>query len=136
MIGFGHGAGADVVRVVTRVDKRRGRGGDLSPSPVKAAALELGWRVVKHVGSNAIVVGGSDRILGIGAGERENVEPYGLSFERPVARLEDALAKFEAVPEKMGIKQAVIKEMEGACPEQTIFASNTSSAPGRPPPSP
>jgi phthiodiolone/phenolphthiodiolone dimycocerosates ketoreductase len=31
-------------------------------------------------------------ILGIGAGERENIEPYGLSFERPVARLEDALA--------------------------------------------
>jgi len=31
-------------------------------------------------------------ILGIGAGERENVEPYGLSFERPVGRLEEALA--------------------------------------------
>jgi 3-hydroxyacyl-CoA dehydrogenase len=33
----------------------------------------------------------------------------------------------EAVPEKMGIKQAVFKELEGACPEQTIFASNTSA---------
>ncbi len=31
-------------------------------------------------------------ILGIGAGERENVEPYGLSFDRPVSRLEEALA--------------------------------------------
>lgn len=30
-------------------------------------------------------------ILGIGSGERENVDPYGLSFERPVARLEEAL---------------------------------------------
>ena len=30
-------------------------------------------------------------ILGIGAGERENTEPYGLSFAEPVARLEDAL---------------------------------------------
>ena len=30
-------------------------------------------------------------ILGIGAGERENTEPYGLSFVEPVARLEDAL---------------------------------------------
>jgi len=30
-------------------------------------------------------------ILGIGAGERENIEPYGLNFDRPVARLEDAL---------------------------------------------
>ncbi len=31
-------------------------------------------------------------ILGIGSGERENIEPYGLDFERPVGRLEDALA--------------------------------------------
>ena len=33
-------AGHDVVRVITRVDKKRGRGSALSPSPVKAAALE------------------------------------------------------------------------------------------------
>ncbi len=38
-------AGHDVVRVITRVDKKRGRGGALSPSPVKAAALELGLPV-------------------------------------------------------------------------------------------
>jgi phthiodiolone/phenolphthiodiolone dimycocerosates ketoreductase len=30
-------------------------------------------------------------ILGIGAGERENIEPYGLNFSRPVGRLEEAL---------------------------------------------
>lgn len=30
-------------------------------------------------------------ILGIGPGERENVEPYGLDFTRPVARLDEAL---------------------------------------------
>ncbi len=30
-------------------------------------------------------------ILGIGAGERENTVPYGIGFNRPVARLEDAL---------------------------------------------
>jgi 3-hydroxyacyl-CoA dehydrogenase len=33
----------------------------------------------------------------------------------------------EAVPEKMAVKQAVFKELEGVCPEQTIFASNTSA---------
>jgi 3-hydroxyacyl-CoA dehydrogenase len=33
----------------------------------------------------------------------------------------------EAVPEKMGGKRAVFKELEGVCPEQTIFASNTSA---------
>lgn len=38
-------AGHEVVRVITRVDKKRGRGGALSPSPVKVAALELGLTV-------------------------------------------------------------------------------------------
>jgi 3-hydroxyacyl-CoA dehydrogenase len=33
----------------------------------------------------------------------------------------------EAVPEKMAVKQAVFKELEQVCPEQTIFASNTSA---------
>ena len=37
--------GHDVVLVVTRADKRRGRGSAMSPSPVKAAALELGLPV-------------------------------------------------------------------------------------------
>lgn len=30
-------------------------------------------------------------IIGIGAGERENIEPYGLAFDKPVGRLEEAL---------------------------------------------
>lgn len=42
-------AGHDVALVVSRVDKRRGRGGELSPSPVKAAALELGIPVSHEV---------------------------------------------------------------------------------------
>jgi len=33
----------------------------------------------------------------------------------------------EAVPEKIEIKQAVLKELEEVCPEQTIFGSNTSA---------
>jgi methionyl-tRNA formyltransferase len=49
-------AGHDVALVVTRSDKRRGRGGELSPSPVKAAALELGLPV-----SHAV-----DDVLGLG----------------------------------------------------------------------
>jgi 3-hydroxyacyl-CoA dehydrogenase/enoyl-CoA hydratase/3-hydroxybutyryl-CoA epimerase len=41
--------------------------------------------------------------------------------------LGDVDIAIEAVPEKMGIKQAVFKELEEVCPEQTIFASNTSA---------
>jgi len=33
----------------------------------------------------------------------------------------------EAVPEKMAVKKQVFQELEEACPEQTIFASNTSA---------
>ena len=36
------GAGHEVLLVVSRPDTRRGRGGAVTPSPVKAAALELG----------------------------------------------------------------------------------------------
>ncbi len=38
-------AGHEIALVVTRFDKRRGRGSELSPSPVKAAALDLGLPV-------------------------------------------------------------------------------------------
>ena len=41
--------GHDVALVVSRADKRRGRGGALLPSPVKAAALELGLPVTEQV---------------------------------------------------------------------------------------
>lgn len=42
-------AGHDVALVVTAKDKRRGRGGALVPSPVKAAALELGLAVTDRI---------------------------------------------------------------------------------------
>lgn len=41
-------AGHDVAVVVTRPDKRRGRGSERSPSPVKASALELGLAVTSR----------------------------------------------------------------------------------------
>ncbi len=33
----------------------------------------------------------------------------------------------EAVPERIGIKKAVFAELDGVCPEHTVFASNTSA---------
>jgi len=42
-------AGFDVALVVSQPDKRRGRGAALMPSPVKAAALELGLPVTDRV---------------------------------------------------------------------------------------
>jgi len=50
-------AGHDVALVVSRPDRRRGRGGALLPSPVKAAAVELGLPVTDKV----------DDVMGVGA---------------------------------------------------------------------
>ncbi len=49
--------GHDVALVITGADKRRGRGGDVSPSPVKAAAQRLGIPVSHDV----------DDVLAVGA---------------------------------------------------------------------
>ncbi len=54
--------------------EKRETAGRRAPSDEESAALELAWRVVKHVGSNAIVVGSRDRILGIGAGQMSRVD--------------------------------------------------------------
>lgn len=45
-----------------------------APDEAEQRAMELAWRVVKHVSSNAIVVGSADRILGIGAGQMSRVD--------------------------------------------------------------
>jgi phosphoribosylaminoimidazolecarboxamide formyltransferase/IMP cyclohydrolase len=45
-----------------------------APSAAELKAMLFGWRVVKHVKSNAIVYCGSDRTLGIGAGQMSRVD--------------------------------------------------------------
>ena len=44
------------------------------PTLNEMAAMLFGWRVVKHVKSNAIVYVGADRTLGIGAGQMSRVD--------------------------------------------------------------
>ena len=44
------------------------------PTDAEMAAMIFGWRVVKHVKSNAIVYAASDRTLGIGAGQMSRVD--------------------------------------------------------------
>lgn len=45
-----------------------------APTPEEMEALLFGWRVVKHVKSNAIVFSDSSRMLGIGAGQTSRVD--------------------------------------------------------------
>jgi phosphoribosylaminoimidazolecarboxamide formyltransferase/IMP cyclohydrolase len=57
-------AGRADLKVVTR----------RQPTDDEWHALLFGWRVVKHVKSNAIVYGAADRTLGIGAGQMSRVD--------------------------------------------------------------
>ena len=71
--------GADAVLMQAR-DLRVTRAEDLKvvtrrqPTDVELRAMLFGWRVVKHVKSNAIVYSGTDRTLGIGAGQMSRVD--------------------------------------------------------------
>lgn len=61
-------------------DSKIVRAGDLKivtkrqPTDAEKAAMLFGWRVVKHLKSNAIVYVGSDRTIGVGAGQMSRVD--------------------------------------------------------------
>ncbi len=70
-----------------------------APGDDEMRALELAWRVVKHVGSNAIVVGAADRILGIGAGQMSRVDAAKIAVAKAVEighELEGSVAASDA----------------------------------------
>lgn len=50
------------------------------PNADEIRALEFGWKVVKHVKSNAIVFAAPDRTLGIGAGQMSRVDSVRIAI--------------------------------------------------------
>ena len=48
--------------------------------------MRFGWRVVKHVKSNAIVYADSDRTLGIGAGQMSRVDASRIAVGKRMKR--------------------------------------------------
>ena len=71
-------AGHEVVLVITRVDKRRGRGSGVSPSPVKAAALELGLTVSHDVDDAVAAVQERGVELGVVVAFGQIIKPHVL----------------------------------------------------------
>ena len=71
-------AGHDVVLVVTRADKRRGRGSSTSPSPVKAAALELGLSVTHSVDDVLAAAENDGAELGVVVAFGQIIKPHVL----------------------------------------------------------
>jgi methionyl-tRNA formyltransferase len=97
--------GHDVRLVVTRADKRRGRGGALMPSPVKAAALELGLPVTDQV----------DDVIGVGA-ELGVVVAFGRLIKPHV---------LDALP-MVNVHFSLLPRWRGAAPlERAILAGDT-----------
>jgi phosphoribosylaminoimidazolecarboxamide formyltransferase/IMP cyclohydrolase len=58
-----------------------------APTQEEMAALMFGWRVVKHVKSNAIVLCDRTRTLGVGAGQMSRVDSVKLATQRAVLPL-------------------------------------------------
>jgi phosphoribosylaminoimidazolecarboxamide formyltransferase/IMP cyclohydrolase len=52
------------------------------PTVDEMAALRLGWRVAKHVKSNAIVLATHDQVVGVGAGQMNRVDAARLAVTR------------------------------------------------------
>jgi methionyl-tRNA formyltransferase len=99
-----HEAGHDLALVVTRADTRRGRGSQVEPSPVKAAALELGIPVTDDI--NAALDVGAD--LGV-------VVAYGRIIKRPV---------LEQLP-MINLHFSLLPRWRGAAPvERAILAGD------------
>lgn len=99
-----HAAGFDIPLVVSRADKRRGRGGGLSPSPVKAAAAELGIPVTTDVDATLEV--GAD--LGVVVAFGRIIKPHVL----------------DAVP-MVNLHFSLLPEWRGAAPvERAILAGD------------
>ena len=100
----------DIALVVTRPDKRRGRGSELSPSPVKVAALSLGLPVAHEVDAVLDV----DADLGV-------VVAYGRLIRRAVLeRLPMVNLHFSLLPRWRGaapVERALLAgdEITGVC---------------------
>ncbi len=100
-----HGAGHDIAVVVSQPDRRRGRGGSLSPSPVKAAALDLGIPVTERVDE----VTDADAELGVVVAYGRLIRPHVLA----------------AVP-MVNMHFSLLPRWRGAAPvERAILAGDT-----------
>jgi phosphoribosylaminoimidazolecarboxamide formyltransferase/IMP cyclohydrolase len=78
-----------------------------TPSADERRALEFGWRVAKHVKSNAIVLVRPDRTLGIGAGQMSRVDSVRLARMKSIKPTKGAgLASDAFFPFRDGIDEA------------------------------
>ena len=77
------------------------------PTAQELADLDFGWRVAKHVKSNAIVFVGGGRTLGVGAGQMSRVDSVKLAVSKARSSLTgSALASDAFFPFRDGVDEA------------------------------
>lgn len=69
---------------------------ELKPTPDQEAALRLQWAIVQHVKSNAITVGTSSRLLGVGAGQMNRVNSVRLALTQAGENVKGAVLASDA----------------------------------------
>lgn len=66
------------------------------PTEEEWKALKLGWKVVKHVKSNAIVVNDANMTLGVGAGQMNRVGSAKIALEQAGEKANGAVMASDA----------------------------------------
>ncbi|TMW71107.1 bifunctional phosphoribosylaminoimidazolecarboxamide formyltransferase/IMP cyclohydrolase [Alteribacter natronophilus] len=66
------------------------------PTDEEMRQLEMAWKVVKHVKSNAIVLATEDRTIGIGAGQMNRVGAAKIAIEQAAGSVEGAVLASDA----------------------------------------
>lgn len=69
---------------------------DRKPTADEMAALAFAWKAVKHVKSNAIVLGNDHQTLGIGAGQMNRVGSVKIAIEQAGEKAKDAVLASDA----------------------------------------
>jgi len=79
-----------------------------APTEEELAALDLAWKVCKHVKSNAIVLAKADRTVGVGAGQMSRVESVRIACRKADAESRgSALASDAFFPFPDGVELAL-----------------------------
>ena len=56
----------------------------IQPSNLDMDALKLGWKIVKYVKSNAIVIANDKQIIGVGAGQMSRVDSVKIAIQKSI----------------------------------------------------
>lgn len=67
-----------------------------APTEEQMRAMQLNWKAVKHVKSNAIVVGNAKQTLGIGAGQMNRIGAVIIAIEQAGERVSEAVLASDA----------------------------------------